>query len=317
MSISVCTLAFGREEHLANLVRGLCASTRLPDELVIAVMQSAPFRLPDAPFPVRQIMLGADGIPLAAGRNRAAAEARGDLLVFLDVDCIPASRCVEDYARHAESLGGLLMGEVAYLPDGAAMPGIDEARFEQVGVKHSERAGAPKGTHALCSDYRCFWSLNFAMTKESFTRTGGFDERFVGYGGEDTDFGRTVATHELPIWWVLGAKAFHQYHPHHMPPVHHLDSVLANARRFAAKWGEPTMQHWLRAFVLMGLVERAGDGWRKLREPDESDLELTRQQESAPYASSATVLDWLEARAASPDADGGPEATPAPAIASA
>ena len=135
--------------------------------------------------------------------------------------------------------------------------------------------------------------------------------------GEDTDFGRTVATHELPIWWVLGAKAFHQYHPHHMPPVHHLDSVLANARRFAAKWGEPTMQHWLRAFVLMGLVERAGDGWRKLREPDESDLELTRQQESAPYASSATVLDWLEARAASPDADGGPEATPAPAIASA
>lgn len=299
MNISVCTMAFGREDHLANLVRGLCANTRLPDELLIAVMQPAPYRLPDAPFPVRQIMLGEDGIPLAAARNRAASEANGELLVFLDVDCIPHSRCVEDYVRHTGALDGLLMGEVAYLPEGATRNGIDEERFEAVGVKHSERAGPPAGEHTPCRDYGCFWSLNFAMRAVDFALTGGFDERFVGYGGEDTDFGRTVASHDMPIWWVRGARAFHQYHPHHMPPVHHLDSVLANARQFAAKWGEPTMQHWLRAFVLMGLIERNGDDWRKLRDPDESDLLLTRQHEDAPYASSAKVLDWLEAKAAS------------------
>ena len=298
MNISVCTLAFGREEHLANLVRGLSANTRLPGELVIAVMQRDAYHLPEAPFPIRQIMLGADGIPLAAARNRAASEASGDLLVFLDVDCIPDSRCIEDYARHSAALDGLMMGEVAYLPAGATSQGIDEARFEDVGVIHSERAGAPEGTHAPCRDYRCFWSLNFAMRKQAFTATGGFDERFVGYGGEDTDFGRTVATCDLPIWWVRGAKAYHQYHPHHMPPVHHLDSVLANAHQFLRKWGEPTMQHWLRAFVLMGLIERHGDGWRKLRDPGEDDLRLTRQQEGAPYASSALVLDWLEEQAA-------------------
>lgn len=298
MKISVCTLAYGRQEHLANLVRGLCLNSQVPDELVIAVMQRTPYRLPDAPFPIRQVMLGEDGIPLASARNRAAREALGDLLVFLDVDCIPNSGCIADYARHAATLDGLLMGEVAYLPKGATATGIDELLFDDIGVKHSERAGAPEGSHAPCRDYRCFWSLNFAMTKADFIWSGGFDERFVGYGGEDTDFGRTVTSTGIPIWWVRGAKAYHQYHPHHMPPVHHLDSVLANARQFATKWGEPTMQHWLRAFVLMGLLQRDGSGWRKLREPNDEDFSLTRQQENAPYASSAAVLDWLEERAA-------------------
>ena len=55
-------------------------------------------------------------------------------------------------------------------------------------------------------------------------------------------------------------------------------------------------RHWMRAFVLMGLIERRGVGWVKLRDPSEDDLALTRQQADQPYASSATVLDWLESR---------------------
>jgi GT2 family glycosyltransferase len=297
MNVSVCTLAHGREEHLANLLRGLSRSERLPGELVIAVMQKEQYRLPDAPFPVRQVIRAEDGIPLAAARNAAAASAQGELLIFLDVDCIPHPELVGDYARAAQARAGIFMGEVAYLPRGAAEDGIDYARFDERGVRHSERPGPPAEDFGTCADYRCFWSLNFALKRRTFEAIGGFDERFTGYGGEDTDFGRMAAKSGIPLWWLKGAKAYHQYHPHHMPPVHHLDSVLANAVIFADKWGEPTMQHWLRAFVLMGLVERTGDGWRKLREPSELDLALTRQQEDQPYASSAVVLEWLEENA--------------------
>ena len=53
----------------------------MPDELVIAVMQDEPYTLPETDFPVRQVMLGSNGIPLAEARNRAAGEATGDLLV--------------------------------------------------------------------------------------------------------------------------------------------------------------------------------------------------------------------------------------------
>ncbi len=310
MSISVCTLAYGRAEHLTNLVRGLALSSREPDELVIAVMQDEAYDLPETAFPIRQVMLGTNGIPLAEARNRAAGAASGDLLIFLDVDCIPHRELVADYAQCSMVHGGVFMGEVSYLPSGATDDGIDYEAFDSIGVQHSERAGPPDGPIRACNDYRCFWSLNFALSKTAFAKTGGFDETYVGYGGEDTDFGRTIATLDLPIWWVRGAKVYHQYHPHHMPPVHHLDSVLANAHRFIEKWGEPTMQHWLRAFTLMGLVERSSDGWVKLREPTESDLALTRQQVDQPYASSATVLDWLEARERG-------DVPPEPAIASA
>ncbi|RDC60633.1 hypothetical protein HME9302_01847 [Alteripontixanthobacter maritimus] len=303
MTTSVCTLAFGRDEHLTNLVRGLAQSTVHPDELVIAVMQENRYDLPDCDFPVRQIMMGSSGIPLAEARNVAAAEAIGDLLIYLDVDCIPNPDLVGDYIDAAKTGDGVFMGEVAYLPSGAtasvsaADNGFDYAAFDRVGVRHSERRGPPEGQIDRCSDYRCFWSLNFAISAEDFAATGGFDENYVGYGGEDTDFGRVVATSGLPIWWVRGAKAYHQYHPHHMPPVHHIDSVLANVHRFVEKWGEETMDHWLKAFSLMGLAERSEAGWRKLRDPNEADLALTRQQSHQPYASSATVLEVLEAEA--------------------
>ena len=70
MSVSVCTLGHGRAAHLANMVRGLSCSTLLPDELVVAVMQDAPYELPDAPFPIRQIVLGTSGICLAEAQCR-------------------------------------------------------------------------------------------------------------------------------------------------------------------------------------------------------------------------------------------------------
>lgn len=298
MNISVCTLGFGREAHMYNLVAGLAQSEVIPDELVVAVMQADTYTLPDTPFPVRQVMMGSTGIPLAAARNRAACEAVGELLIFLDVDCIPHPSLVGDYRAAAAVQSGVLMGEVGYLPNTAPTDALDFAAFERLAVQHSERAGPPPGQIGICTDYRCFWSLNFAMPSHDFASVGGFDETFDGYGGEDTDFGRSFVTAGVPLSWVRGAKAFHQYHPHHMPPVHHLDSVLANAHRFQQKWGEPTMEHWLRAFQLMELIKHDGEKWVKRRDPGETELALTRQQSNQPYASSASVLVQLEEAAA-------------------
>jgi GT2 family glycosyltransferase len=187
---------------------------------------------------------------------------------------------------------------VLYLPAGATADGIDIDRFARIGVKHSERAGPPTGPIGDCTDYRCFWSLNFAMRRATFLRIGGFDERYVGYGGEDTDFGRMVVEAGVPIRWCRGARVYHQHHAHHMPPVHHVDSVIANAARFRDKWGHFTMEHWLRAFTLMGLVRLQDGEHVRLREVSEADLALTRQQSDQPYASTATVLALLEARMA-------------------
>ncbi|MFD1786141.1 galactosyltransferase-related protein [Sphingomonas floccifaciens] len=297
MTLSVCTLGSGRDAHLVNLVHGLNRQTLPPAELVVGVMQDTPYDLPEAGFPIRQILLGGGGIPLAAARNAAARAAEREAIAFLDIDCIPDPAFVADYAGLIDGRDALLMGEVQYLPAGATAGGLDFAHFATVGETHCDRAGPPVEPLGDCTDYRCFWSLNFAMRRDRFLALGGFDERYVGYGGEDTDFGRVAFTAGVPFFWTRGARAYHQHHAHHMPPVHHVASVVANARRFRDKWGEWTMPHWLRCFELMGLIARDGDDYVILRDADERDLALTRQQSHMPYASTARVMAVLEARA--------------------
>ncbi len=315
-SVSVVTLAGGRPDHLRNLVIGLSRQTQAPAELIVAVMQETVYDLPDAPFPVRQLMIAGDDLPLAAARNTAARAASGDFLVFLDMDCIPTPCLVADYARRLDECDGLLMGEVLYLPGGATAGDWRSDDFDAVAVRHSDRRGPPAEGIELCNDYRCFWSLNFAMRRSTFFAVGGFHEGYRGYGGEDTDFGKVLETAGVPIAWIKGGLAHHQYHPHHMPPVHHLDSVVRNAEVFEARWGFRTMGHWLYAFRLMGLVDDTeGQPVRILRRPDADDLALTGQQSHQPYANTAAVIRTLEARLAAAQAAEAAEAAEADRVA--
>lgn len=298
-TVSVVTLAKGRPAHLRNVLLGLERQTELPAEFIVAVMQDAPYDLPEVGFPVRQILVPGTDLPLAAARNRGVAAAGGDAVVFLDVDCIPAPELVADYARGLAELDGLLMGEVLHLPEHATAGAWSCEAFAQVAERHSDRRGPPASGLEICPDYRCFWSLNFAIRRATFLATGGFDERYTGYGGEDTDFGKVLDQAGLPIAWMKGGLAYHQYHPHHMPPVHHLDSVVRNAELFEAKWGYRTMGHWLYAFKVMGLIDDTPDRpIRILRRPEAGDFALTGQQSHQPYTNSASVIRHLEAQAA-------------------
>ena len=298
-TVSVVTLAKGRPAHLRNVLLGLERQTQPPAEFIVAVMQDEPYDLPETGFPIRQIPVPGRDLPLAAARNHGVATASGDDVVFLDVDCIPGADLVADYARALGELDGLLMGEVLHLPERATLGDWDERSLDAVAERHSDRRGPPASGIEICQDYRCFWSLNFAIRRATFAATGGFDERYVGYGGEDTDFGKLLDQRGIPIAWMKGARAYHQYHPHHMPPVHHLDSVVRNAELFEAKWGYRTMGHWLYAFRVMGLIDDTPDQpIRILRRPDEADLALTGQQSHQPYTNSASVIRAIETREA-------------------
>lgn len=294
---SVLTIAKGRETHLRNVILGLNAQTVPPKEFIIGVMQDTPYTdLPRTAFPVRQIRVTrADRqLPLAAARNAVAGAATGSVLAFVDVDCIPDPEFVSDVARVCTPDRGLVMGEVSYLPAGATDDGLDFHRFAQVGVRHSDRQGPPAQGLKRCEDYRCFWSLNFALHRDVWAQSGGFCEEYYGYGAEDTDFGRVLDARGIALWWAKGARVYHQHHDHCMPPIHHLRSVVRNADVFASRWGHRTMEHWLHGFRMMGLIDTHKGQIRILREPQEADYALCRQTGDMPYANTRRVLDKLQ-----------------------
>ncbi|TJZ84421.1 glycosyltransferase [Paracoccus hibiscisoli] len=294
-TVSALTIAAGRPAHLRNVVAGFQAQQHKPCELIIGVMQDHDYDdLPATDFPIRQIRVTAPELPLSAARNAVADAACGQVLVFVDVDCIPAPDFIAGYLARMEGRRGLFMGEVLYLPQGATDQGLDFDRLAGLAVKHSDRQGPPAQGIAPCGDYRCFWSLNFALWRADWLAGPRFDEDFTGYGGEDTDFGRAWSEAGLPIWWIAGGRVYHQYHPHCMPPVHHLHSVLRNTEVFARKWGHRTMEHWLHAFRLMGLIRNTADGLQVLREPGPAEFALCEQQGHMPYANSRRVIDQLQ-----------------------
>ncbi|WP_091227210.1 galactosyltransferase-related protein [Microbacterium sp. 3J1] len=210
---------------------------------------------------------GRDGLRVGAARNAAAEVAlarHADLLVFLDVDCLPGPGLLERYVDAARSHpDGLLCGPVTYLRSVQRPSSPDD--LGSLTRPHAARPNpaADAVDTADPADVDLFWSLSFAVTPQTWTRLGGFDERYEGYGAEDTDLSRRARSLGIPLHWVGGAHAYHQWHPAGTPPWRHLDDILRNGSLFAERWGEWPMGGWIEEFVRAGAVEAHDGGFRR------------------------------------------------------
>ena len=199
-----------------------------------------------------------DGLPLAAARNAgatAALAAGAEVLIFLDVDCVPSPPLVDTYSKAAgaELVPALHCGVVRYLG-----PEVDAGEIDSVallGRPHPARPELSAGWSTESADWRLFWSLSFAVSNLTWQQLGGFCEKYRGYGAEDTDFGYTAFRAGVNIRWLGGADAYHQYHDTQDPPVQHLRDIVSNATVFHRRWGFWPMLGWLTAFRDLGLAE--------------------------------------------------------------
>ena len=274
--VSVLTLVRNRRSQLQNLMTGLLRSQLVPHELVIVYMNEAPYGdLPILPFPV-QILSVKDinqKLPLGKARNKAAFHATGDVLLFLDVDCIPSGNLLEEMLRVQQEKPGLWMGNLRYLRKGWQNEYETEADLIQQSVLHPDRPHVTEGERLMMEDYGYFWSLCFSITPVDFATIGGFDEQFRNYGAEDTDFGFTAREKGIPFG-LISAYCYHQYHPVCRPPLNNFDSIITNAAIFKDKWGHWAMGSWLKDFSDSGYIQWTPDSHEIIiqREPTEADV---------------------------------------------
>ncbi len=268
---SILTIVRNRGAHFDNLVEGLRRSSRRPAELVVVDMSDTALPCPTTDFPVTMVRLETDGLPLAQARNRAVAASTGERLVFLDVDCIPLRTCIATLDDGLHEHDALLCADIRYLGPNDARGTWTEDDLLAAGVSHPVRDFPMSGVRREPNP-GLFWSLAFAIRRARFDALGGFDERFSGYGAEDTDFGFRADAADVPLLFVGGAIACHQHHATYDPPLQHFADIVRNARQFHTIWEIWPMHGWLDAFADMGLVARDADTLSIIRPPTSQEI---------------------------------------------
>ncbi|MBD2760566.1 glycosyltransferase family 2 protein [Yimella sp. cx-573] len=256
--VAVVTVVRGRHDNLREQMQHLQADA--PDALHVIVAMDDPEIAGLVPTEHNATVLDVpiiDGkLPLALARNHGVTEAirqGAELVVLLDVDCLPAPGAVDAYLQAASLRPGtLLSGPVTYLPEGVRQ--LAPADLIRWHAPHDARPAPGPGELLGDGNHDLFWSLNAAFTPATWQCIGGFHEGYVGYGAEDTDFGWTARARGVELVWVGGAEAYHLYHPVSRPPVEHIADIVRNALVAQRRWDRLPMKGWLDAFADMGLV---------------------------------------------------------------
>jgi N-acetylglucosaminyl-diphospho-decaprenol L-rhamnosyltransferase len=257
--LAVATLQYGRHEHLERQAARVGAMAGIDRYLVVSMDDEPP--APAGAEVIRLPAPDADRLPLAAARNAAIAHlADSDLVVLLDVDCIPDPGLVDAYAEAGRAVGRhrtLLVGPVGWLTRSVAAGGAVDAA-----TVHRARATVKRSFPAVGTTLEprpeLFWSLSFAVAPATHRRVGGFDEAFAGWGAEDTDYGRRAHRRGVALWKVGGAWAYHQPHPPSRQSAGQIAALVANANHYHDRWGDWPMPTVLAELSAAGRVTWAG-----------------------------------------------------------
>ncbi len=215
-SVSVVVPYYNAQRDLDLVLSAVARQTH--DELEIIVVDdgsAVPPRVEAAgATPVRVLRQDDLGFRAARARNLGAQAAGGDVVIFLDGDTVPEPALVERLAaRAASSPDVVAVGRrrhadlsavgperlARFLVEG---PGPDVPELTEPGWLRDAYRDTGNLLVADRRSYRFVISAVLAVGAPLFAELGGFDERFVGYGGEDWEFAARA--------WAAGAVLVHE-----------------------------------------------------------------------------------------------------------
>ncbi|GGG20176.1 hypothetical protein GCM10007304_37580 [Rhodococcoides trifolii] len=212
-TVSVVIPYYEQPRQLENVLTALRMQTYPADliEIVVADDGSTPALVRADVTVVRQ---EDKGFRAAAARNLGASASTGEVLCFLDADTVPEPGYITALTRlpsivpDALTVGRRLHADLAEVADlgrwFADPPEVDEPGW---------LADAYRGTADLLTvdhtSYRWIISAVMCCTRALFDELGGFDESFVGYGGEDWELANRAFHAGAVFARVPGATAWH------------------------------------------------------------------------------------------------------------
>ena len=206
-------------------IRSAWEQTRLPDEILIAddgsreeTAEMIRDNRKHSPVPLLHVWQPDEGFRAARSRNNAIVASSGDYLVLLDGDCFVNKHFVADHLSVVEKnkfVSGTRVNIVPRRQQYILATGNMNISFFSWGTRKKFNSIR---SSLLARFYRGKGDLataNCAIWREDVYRINGFNEAFVGYGWEDSEF--AVRMHNAGVAMKKVAHlgmAYHFAHNH-------------------------------------------------------------------------------------------------------
>lgn len=207
-TVSVVVAHYEQPAQLARTLAALAAQEYPADRLELIVSDDGSADPPAVPTGVRLVRRPDEGFRLAAARNAGARQATGEVLVFLDADTVPEPAFIRELVRLpalAPDVVAVGRRRHADLTDVPPTPDIREAasarQLPEPGWLADAYLASGNLLHADDRSYRHVIGAVVACSRPLFDATGGFDESFTSYGGEDWEWAYRA--------WLRGAVFAH------------------------------------------------------------------------------------------------------------
>lgn len=231
MLLSLVVLTHDRADALALVLAAVARQRVLPDEVVVTEDGAAPGTRaaierarPGFPAPLLHVRQEHEGPRMSRARNGGIAAARGDYLVFLDGDMVPAREFVRDHREFARP-GSFVQGSRAL-----ASPALTRKLLAggRVDVSVLARGLSRRRNLVRAPWLRALWgrphrrrdgakSCNLAFWRRDLLALNGFEEGMCGWGLEDAEL--VQRAFHLGLWrrdLRMGGAAVHLWHPPHV-----------------------------------------------------------------------------------------------------
>ncbi|MCU0770906.1 MAG: glycosyltransferase family 2 protein [Verrucomicrobia bacterium] len=238
-SVSLIISTYNRPDALDKVLAGVLQQSSAPLEILIADdgsgeetrtrLDSWAHRFNGT---LRHVWHPDQGFRKTIILNECVARARGQYLVFLDGDCVPHQRFVEDHRRLAEA-GYWVQGRRCFVKE----RWVKDFEVDRISVAawilSGRITGAAKALRLplpivrLNTAQRGIIGCNQGVWREDLLAINGFDEEYTGWGiGEDSDMGTRLYHLGRPRKFVYAhAVVYHLDHP--SPAKDHLPQSLA------------------------------------------------------------------------------------------
>ncbi len=261
MEISVIITTYNWPEALALSLKSVLAQKQLPLEVIVAddgstseTAEMIRSIAANAPIPVIHSWQEDKGFRLARSRNRAIARARGEYVILIDGDIIAERHFVHDHHRFARK-GFFVQGTRVLLTKQLSQQILRTGELSA----NCCSAGVGNRKNCLRSDLLAnifsfksrrlpgIKTCNFAFWRQDAIRVNGFNEDFVGWGREDSEFTVRLMNIGLRRQNVkFNALAYHLYHS--KSDRRHLsdnDKILKHSIQKKLSWCENGLEQHL------------------------------------------------------------------------